>query len=92
VCENRVLTRIFGPQRYGVIRGWRTLHYEELHNLYSSKNIIRMVKSRRIRLAGSVTSMDRKGKVEGNRSLRRPRRRLKDISTDHRDIGWGGVY
>jgi hypothetical protein len=44
--ENRVLRRIFGPKRDEVTRGWRKLHNEELHNLYSSPSIIRMVKSR----------------------------------------------
>jgi hypothetical protein len=44
--ENRVLTRIFGPKRDEVTGGWRNLHSEELHNMYSSPNIIRMIKSR----------------------------------------------
>jgi hypothetical protein len=48
VFENRVL-RIFGPKRDGVTRGWRKLHNEELHNLYSSPSIIRIIKSRRMR-------------------------------------------
>jgi hypothetical protein len=47
--ENRVLRRIFGPKRDEVTRGWRKLHNEELHNLYSSPSIIRMIKSRRMR-------------------------------------------
>jgi hypothetical protein len=49
VFENRVLRRIFGPKRYGVTEGWRKLHNEELHNLYSSPSIIRIIKSRRMR-------------------------------------------
>jgi hypothetical protein len=49
VFENRVLRRIFGPKREEVIGGWRKLHNEELHNLYSSPSIIRIIKSRRIR-------------------------------------------
>jgi hypothetical protein len=49
VFENRVLRRIFGPKRDDVTGDWRKLHNEELHNLYSSSNIIRMIKSRRIR-------------------------------------------
>jgi hypothetical protein len=49
VFENRVLRRIFGPKRDEVTGGWRKLHNEELHNLYSSQSIIRMVKSRRLR-------------------------------------------
>ena len=51
VFENRVLRGIFGPKRNEVIREWRKLHYEELNDLYSS-NIIRVIKSRRIRWAG----------------------------------------
>jgi hypothetical protein len=54
VFENRVLRRIFGPKRDEVTEGWRKLHNEDLHNLYSSPNIIRMVKSRRIGWAGHV--------------------------------------
>jgi hypothetical protein len=46
--ENKVLRRIFGPKRDEVIGGWRKLHNEELHNLYSSSDVIRMIKSRRI--------------------------------------------
>jgi hypothetical protein len=52
VFENRVLRRIFGPKRDIVTADWRKLHNEELHNLYSSPNIIRMTKSRRMRWAG----------------------------------------
>jgi hypothetical protein len=54
VFENRVLRRIFGPKRDGVTRGWRKLYNEELHNLYSSPSIIRIIKSRRMRWAGHV--------------------------------------
>jgi hypothetical protein len=49
VFENRVLRRIFGPKRDEVMGDWRKLHNEELHNLYSSPSIIRMIKSRRMR-------------------------------------------
>jgi hypothetical protein len=49
VFENGVLRRIFGPKRDGVTGGWRKLHNEELHNLYSSPSIIRIIKSRRMR-------------------------------------------
>jgi hypothetical protein len=52
VFENRVLRRIFGPKRDEVTGDWRKLYNEELHNLYSSPNIIRMFKSRTMRLAG----------------------------------------
>jgi hypothetical protein len=52
VFEKRMLRRIFGPKRDEVAGGWRKLHNEELHNLYSSPSIIRMMKSRRKRWAG----------------------------------------
>jgi hypothetical protein len=52
VFENRVLRRIFGPSREEVAGGWRTLHNEELHNLYTSSDISRVIKSRRMRWAG----------------------------------------
>jgi hypothetical protein len=61
VFENRALRRIFGPKRNDVIGGWRKLHKEELHNLYSSPSIIRMIKSRRMRWAGNVARMGRRG-------------------------------
>jgi hypothetical protein len=54
VFESRVLRRIFGPKRCGVTGGWRKLHNEEFHNLYSSPSIIRIIKSRRMRWAGHV--------------------------------------
>jgi hypothetical protein len=59
VFENRVL-RIFGPKRDEVTGGWRKLHNEELHNLYSSPSISRMIKSRRMRLMGHVAPMGEK--------------------------------
>jgi hypothetical protein len=49
VLENRVLKRIFGPKRDEATGDWKKLHNEELHNLYSSPSIIRMIKSRRLR-------------------------------------------
>jgi hypothetical protein len=49
VFDNRVLRRIFGPKRDGVTRGWRKLHNEELHGLYSSPSIVRVIKARRMR-------------------------------------------
>jgi hypothetical protein len=52
VFENRVLRRIVGPKRDEVTGGWRILHNDELHNLYSLPNIIRMIKSRKMRWAG----------------------------------------
>jgi hypothetical protein len=54
VFENRVLKRAFGPRRDEVTADWRKLHNEQLHNLYSSSNIIRMIKSRRMRWAGDL--------------------------------------
>jgi hypothetical protein len=61
VFENRVLRRIFGPKRDEVMGGWRKLHNEELHNLYSFQSIIRLIKSRRIRWAGHVARLGRNG-------------------------------
>jgi hypothetical protein len=99
VFENRVLRRIFGPKRDKVTAEWRKLHNEELHNLHSSPDIFRQVKSRRMRWAGHVAHMgeERKvfkvlvGKTEGKRSLGRPRRRWEDgIRMDLREIGLGG--
>jgi hypothetical protein len=60
VFENRVLRGIFGPKRDGVAGGWVKLHNEELHNLYSSSNITRIIKTKRIRWAGHVARMDGK--------------------------------
>jgi hypothetical protein len=57
VFENRVLRRIFGPKRDDVTGEWGKLHNEELHILYSSPNIIRQIKSRRMRWAGHVACM-----------------------------------
>jgi hypothetical protein len=100
VFENRVLRRIIGPKRDDVTGEWRKLHNEELHNLYSSPDIIRQVKSRRMRWAGHVARMgeERKlykilaGKPEGKRPFERPRRRSEDgIRMDLREIGLGGV-
>jgi hypothetical protein len=94
--ENRVLRRIFGPKRDGATGGWRKLHNEELHNLYSSPSIIRIIKSRRTRWAGHVARMGEKrnvcrllvGKPEGKRPLGRPRRRwIDNIKMDILEIG-----
>jgi hypothetical protein len=100
VFENRVLRRIVGPKRDEVTGEWRKLLNEELHNLYSFPDIIRQVKSRRMRWAGHVARMgeERKvykvlvGKPKGRRPLERPRRRLEDGVRMHlREIGLGGV-
>jgi hypothetical protein len=77
---------------------WRKLHDEELHNLYSSPDIIRQIKSKRMRWAGHVARIGEKrklykvlvGKSEGKRPLGRPRRRWEDgIRIDLREIDWG---
>jgi hypothetical protein len=60
VFKNGVLRRIFGPKRDEVIGGWRKLHNEELHNLYSSPSIIIMMKSWRMRWAGHIARMGRR--------------------------------
>jgi hypothetical protein len=83
VFANRVLRRIFGLKRDEVTGEGRKLHNEELRDLYSSPNIIRIIKSRRMRWAGHVARMGEKrnayrllmGKPEGKRPLGRPRRR-----------------
>jgi hypothetical protein len=82
VFENMVLRRVFGPKRDEVTGEWRKLHNEELHDLYSSPSILRIIKSRRIRWADHVARMGEKrnaykllvGKTEGKRPLGRPRR------------------
>jgi hypothetical protein len=100
VFENRDLRRIFGSKRDEVMGEWRKFHKEELHNLHSSPDIIRQVKSRRMRWAGHVARMGGERKVykvlvvnpEGKRPLGRPRRRWEDgIKMDLREIGLGGV-
>jgi hypothetical protein len=100
VFENRVLRRIFGPKRDEVTGEWRKLHSEKLHNLYSSPDIIRQVKSRRMRWVGHVARMREErnvckvmmGKPEGKRPLGRPRHRCKDgIIMDLRETGWRSV-
>jgi hypothetical protein len=83
VFENSVLRREFGPKRDEVTGGWRKQRNEELHSLYSSPSIIRMIKSRRMRWTGHVARMGEKRntyrklvrKPEGRRPLGRKRRR-----------------
>jgi hypothetical protein len=100
VFENRVLRGIFGPKGDEVTGEWRKLHNGDLHNLYSSPDIIRQIKSRRMRWAGYVArkGVGRKvyrvlvGKPEVKRPLGRPRRRWEDgMKVVLREIGWWGV-
>jgi hypothetical protein len=90
-----VMRRIFGPKRDEVTGGWRKPHNVELHNLYSSPRIIRMIMLR-MRWAGHVaptgTTRILVGKPEGKTPLRRPRRRWVDnIKMDLRETGWDGL-
>jgi hypothetical protein len=98
VFENRVLRRIFGPKRDEATGEWRRLHNEELNGPYPSPNIIRVIKSRRMRRAGHVARMGEKtgayrilaGRPEGRRPLGRPRCRWEDnIKMDLQEVGWG---
>jgi hypothetical protein len=100
VFENSVLRGIFGSKRGALVGAWIKLHNEELHNLYSSPNIIRMIKSRRIRCAGQVARMGEKRDAykilvenpEGKRPLGIPRRRWEDHNRmDLREIGRDGI-
>jgi hypothetical protein len=96
VFENRVLGRTYGPKRDEVTGKWKKLHNEELNNLYFSPNIVRVTKSRRMKLAGHVVRMGEGrgvyrvlvGKPEGRRPLERPRHRWEDnIRMDLREVG-----
>ena len=98
VFENRVLRREFGPKRDEVTGKWRKLHNEELSDLYSLPNIVRVVKSRRMRWAGHMVRMGEGrgvhrvlvGKPEGKRPLGRPRRRWEDnIKMDLQEVEGG---
>jgi len=93
VFEYMVLRRIFGPRRDDVTGEWRRLHNEELNDLYSSPNIVRVITSRRMRWAGHVARMGEEtgvykvlvGKPEGKRPLGRPRRRW--VDNIRKDVG-----
>ena len=100
VFENMVLRRIFGPSRDEVTGEWRRLHNKELNSLYSSPNIVWVIKSRRMRWAGHVALMGEErgayrvlvGKPEGKRPLGRPRCRWVDkIRMDLQEVGCGYV-
>jgi len=100
VFENMVLRRIFGPRRDEVTGDWRRLHNKELNYLYPSPNIVRVIKSRRIRWVGHVARMGEErgvyrffvGKPEGKRPLGGPRRRWVDnIKMDLQEVGCGYV-
>jgi len=98
VFQNMVLRRIFGPRRDDVTGEWRRLHNEELNDLYSSPNIVLVIKSRRMRWAGHVACMGDErgvyrvlvGKPEGKRPLERLRRRwVGNIRMDLQEVECG---
>jgi hypothetical protein len=98
VFENRVLRKIFGPKRDEATGEWRRLHNEELNDLYSSPNTIRIIKSRRMRREEHVARMWEErgtyrilvGRPEGRRPLGRPRRRWEDnIKMNLQEGEWG---
>jgi hypothetical protein len=99
VFENKVLRRMFGPKREED-GSWRKLHNDELHNLYSSPNIVRVIKSRRMRWTGHVARMEEGrvfyrvliGRLDCKRPLERPRHRREDnIKLDFREMGIDGA-
>jgi len=98
VFKNMVLRRIFGPRRDEVTEEWRRFHNEELNDLYSSPNIVRVIKSRRMRWTGHVARIGEErgvyrvlvGELEGRIPLGRPRRRwVNNIRMDLQEVGCG---
>ena len=96
--ENMVLRRIFGPRRDKVMGEWRRLHNEEPNDLYSSPNIVRVIKLRRMRWAGHVAHMGEErgvyrvlvGKLEGKKPMGRPRHRWVDSTRINlQEVGCG---
>jgi hypothetical protein len=101
VFKNGLLRRIFGPKRDEVTREWKRLHNKELHVLYFSLNIIRVIRPRRLRWAGHVAHMGERrgayrvlvGRPGGRRPLGRPGCRWEDnIKMDLREVGLGGGH
>ena len=94
-----MLRRVFRLKRDGVTGEWRKLHNEELNDLYCSPNIVRVIKSRRMRWAGHVARMGERrgvyrvlvGNPEGKRPFGRPRRRWEDIKMDLQEVRCGGM-
>ena len=97
------MRRIFGPNRNVVTGGWRKIYNYELNDLYCSPNNVRVIKSRRMRLAEYVARMSERererekrtitgfwcGNLEGKSPLKRPRRRWEDnIEMDIQEVGW----
>jgi hypothetical protein len=100
VFENRVLSKLFGPERNEVTGDWRKLRDEEVNDLYCSPNIVRVIKSRRTRWAGHVARMRARrdlhrvfvGKPEAKRQLGITRRGWEDnIKMDLQEVGCGGI-
>jgi hypothetical protein len=98
IFENRVLRKVDRPKRCEVTGEWRKRHSEELNDLYSTPSIVRVIKCRRMRLAGHVARMGERrgvyrvlvGKSEGKRSLERLRRRWEhNFKTDLKEVGCG---